>query len=106
MVNYWERDLTREIEQREDDKLTRARLEKQSPSAARVNFVDHLNAIASADAKRQAPGLDAIEDIRRRQRGVHSAPSGYNFSDRDPGQVAGSRFEQLSRMRRSSARAG
>lgn len=54
----------RESIDREDDKATRARLERQSPRVARVNFVDHLNAISRMDASRQAPGLSAINAIR------------------------------------------
>ena len=103
MFDYWNnRDLGREA-QRQDDRRTRERLEKQSPSGARVDFVGHLNAISHADASRQAPGLTALEDIRRRQRTAkvdaygaqnpfraQTAPtSNFDFSSRDPGNKPG-----------------
>lgn len=103
MFDYWNnRDLGREA-QRQDDRRTRERLEKQNPSGARVDFVGHLNAISHADASRQAPGLTALEDIRRRQRTAkvdaygaqnpfraQTAPtSNFDFSSRDPGTSRG-----------------
>ena len=57
----------RERLEREDDRATRARLERQSPRTARVDIVARLNAMALLDGARQAPGLDAINAIRKAQ---------------------------------------
>jgi hypothetical protein len=53
----------------EEAKLTRARLELQSSGdGRRLPIVAVLNALAKVDATRQAPGFDAINSIRQRQR--------------------------------------
>jgi hypothetical protein len=49
-------------------KLTRARLEKMSPSAGRRNFAGMLNTLVSESASREMPGLAALEAIRKGQR--------------------------------------
>lgn len=79
----------------EEDRKHREALEKQSPSGPRRNLVSILNDNSRARAEAEAPGLEALEAVRKRQRGygIHSAPSLFNFRESDPGQVGGSRFE-------------
>ncbi len=96
----------REDAEREEARAVRSRLEKASPSGARVGLVDILNGVSSERSAVALPGLDAISKLRADQalgrrtaeqhnrtyarlekaaRGVHSAPSGFNFDARDPG---------------------
>ena len=70
----------------EEDRKVREGLERQSPSASRRNFFDILNDGERQRMTAEQPGLEAIQRVRKRQYGVHEAPSGFNFqsSERDP----------------------
>ena len=51
-----------------EDRRVRERLERGSPSGARRDIAGMLNAMAKADAAKEAPGLAAIEGIRDLQK--------------------------------------
>jgi len=51
-----------------EDRRVRERLERGSPSATRRDIAGMLNAMAKADAAKEAPGLAAIEAIRDLQK--------------------------------------
>ena len=70
------RDAIERLAKREADDAcrTRNRLETGSPSWARRNFADVLNALVADGASRELPGLAALEGIRKRQQyGYRSA---------------------------------
>ena len=52
----------------EEASAARTRLERGSPSAGRRNFAGMLNALAKGHTEREAPGLDALDNIRRKAR--------------------------------------
>src|SRR6516164_6217814 len=65
----------------QEAKAARARLELQSSGdGRRLNVAGMLNALAKVDATRQAPGFDAINSIRERQRRAGRSASAHNAS--------------------------
>ena len=57
----------REAAQCNADRAQRARLEGQSPSAARLGLVNILNGVSDQRAVRELPGMIALEGIRKQQ---------------------------------------
>lgn len=79
-MDYWNKGGgDREQDQRDDDRATRDRLERQSPRmvTSRVDIVGRLNAIARADRTRQAPAVERLDAIRKAQQNSSYTPDGY-----------------------------
>jgi hypothetical protein len=63
----------------DEDKAMRARLELQSSGdGRRLDVAGVLNALTKIDATRQAPGFEAINSIRERQRRAGRSSSAHN----------------------------
>ena len=85
----------------EEAKLTRARLELQSSGdGRRLDVASVLNALAKVDATRQAPGFEAINSIRQRQRLAARSASAHNAAHDAftkavaAGTIVGDRFDE------------
>ena len=59
-------------------KAKRERLERASPSGARVNVVGVLNELAKGHAAQEAPGFAALEAIRKGQRHGYKTEADHN----------------------------
>jgi hypothetical protein len=103
-VNYWKGSFGHEQDQREDDRATRDRLERQSPRmvTSRVDMVGRLNAIARADAARRAPGVEALNAIRKAAQ-QNSSSENYGYQQFEKlAEEAFNRLHPGSRLSRAS----
>ena len=79
----------------EEASAARTRLERGSPSAGRRNFAGMLNALAKGHTEREAPGLDALDNIRRMQRHGYKTSADYNRAHEKFEKAVGGDFDRL-----------
>lgn len=79
----------------EEASAARTRLERGSPSAGRRNFAGMLNALAKGHTEREAPGLDALDNIRRMQRHGYRTAAQHNAAHARFEKAIGGDFDRL-----------
>ena len=79
----------------EEASAARTRLERGSPSAGRRNFAGMLNALAKGHTEREAPGLDALDNIRRMQRHGYKTSADHNRAHEKFEKAVGGDFDRL-----------